>query len=68
MSATNTGTFIIKGYRKKELIAMYETTRDTFNAWLQNVPDIGNYKGKSYTPAQVQKIIDHLGPPRKELF
>jgi hypothetical protein len=60
---TAEGQFSIKAYSIKELIALYGVTYTTFRSWLTKVSDLGDYAGKKYTPAQVQKIVDHLGEP-----
>ena len=56
-------TFTVKAYSKPQLANMYGVSRVTFNKWLQKVSDLGYYLGRCYTPAQVQKIVDHLGTP-----
>jgi hypothetical protein len=48
---------------KAQLAAMYKVSCKTFRSWLSGINDIGEYKGKAYTPAQVQKITQHLGNP-----
>jgi len=55
--------FTIKAYSIKEMYIFYNVTYKTFIAWLKRVDNLGNYTGKKYTPAQVQKIVDHLGYP-----
>lgn len=47
----------------KQLHELYGVSWKTFKAWLAQVPELGEYKGRAYTPAQVQKIINHLGTP-----
>ena len=56
-------SFQMQAYNKKELAALYKVSLRTFKRWLRNVPELGHYVGRCFTPAQVQKIIDHLGTP-----
>ena len=57
--------FEIKAYSKSQLFAHYGVTAQTFRKWLRPIlTEIGTYTGKMYTPAQVKKIVDHLGPPK----
>ncbi|MGZ3999156.1 MAG: hypothetical protein ACXVIY_00935 [Mucilaginibacter sp.] len=55
--------FRIQAYRQKELIIIYGVTWKTWVKWLKKIPDLGTYDGKAYTPAQVNKIVTHIGPP-----
>ncbi|MGZ3983397.1 MAG: hypothetical protein ACXVJE_19370 [Mucilaginibacter sp.] len=61
--STNETTFRIQAYSKKELASLYKRGPKTFKSWIKLIPDLGEYNGKSYTPAQVEKIVTHLGPP-----
>jgi hypothetical protein len=61
--AATASTFIIKSYSKMELVHAYGVSLKTFKAWLSQAPELGEYKGKRYTPAQVLKIVYHLGTP-----
>ncbi|RFZ84774.1 hypothetical protein DYU05_03980 [Mucilaginibacter terrenus] len=64
MTTVHIGTaFLIRACSKKELREAYCVSVKTFNKWLAGVPDLGAYEGKTYTPKQVQKIVDHLGTP-----
>jgi len=65
MSAEQEAKFTIKAYRLKELITFYDVTYKTFRIWLGGVPDLGKCHGKAFTPAQVEKIVNHLGEPWK---
>lgn len=56
-------TFTVKAYSKKELMAMYNVSYITLRKWLEKVVNLGDYDGKKYTPAQVQKIVEHIGTP-----
>jgi len=56
-------TFTVKAYSKKELMAMYNVGEKTLRSWLKKVVDLGSYDGRKYTPAQIQKIVKHLGAP-----
>ena len=58
-----TNTFKLQAYSMRQLRALYNVGRKTFASWLKNIPDLGAYDGKCYTPAQVDKIIKHLGTP-----
>jgi hypothetical protein len=60
---TGQSDFVVKAYRHKELRMLYDVSGKTFRIWLQRVPDLGEYKGKAYTPEQVEKIVKHLGKP-----
>lgn len=42
---------------------MYKVGWKTIKKWLKTVPDLGDRVGGMYTPAQVQKIFNHLGTP-----
>ncbi|WP_025142740.1 hypothetical protein [Pedobacter jeongneungensis] len=55
--------FTVKAYSKKELQALYNVTAKTFRAWIEPIVDLGSYKGRKYTPAQVEKLVYHLGKP-----
>ncbi|MGN7988673.1 hypothetical protein ACTJKC_15095 [Pedobacter sp. 22226] len=55
--------FTIKAYSKKELHALYKVSAKTFRAWIEPIVDLGCYKGQKYTPAQVEKLVFHLGKP-----
>lgn len=56
-------TFTVKAYTKTQMASLYGVSLTTFKRWLHNVHDLGAYLGKCFTPAQVQKIVDHLGNP-----
>ncbi|WP_113636090.1 helix-turn-helix domain-containing protein [Nubsella zeaxanthinifaciens] len=58
-----TADFTIKAYTKKQLAAFYGVSRSTFRRWINQISDLGEYIGKTYTPAQVKKIVEHLGTP-----
>lgn len=55
----------IQPYNKRQLTAMYGIGKAVFNAWLVDVPDLGIYRGRCFTAAQVEKIFAHCGPPHK---
>jgi len=55
--------FKIKAYRKKELAALYDVSTRVFKIWLKNIAELGDYTGRSFTPKQVEKIVEHLGEP-----
>lgn len=59
----NTAEFTVKAYTKTQLASKYGVSLTTFKRWLYNVNDLGAYLGKCFTPAQVQKIVEHLGTP-----
>jgi hypothetical protein len=63
MLAPETKTFAIKALSKGELRHWYGVSAKTFKSWLKQIPDLGLYEGKAYTPAQVAKIVTHLGQP-----
>ncbi len=49
---------------KNELAEAYGVTLKTFNSWIEPLQDIiGEYRGKSFTPKQVEIIYDLLGRP-----
>jgi hypothetical protein len=60
---TNETAFTIKAYPYKTLRVMYGVSWRTFNKWIKKIPDLGEYDGKAYTPAQVEKIVNHIGRP-----
>lgn len=53
----------VKAYGLTELGILYERHYLTVKKWLQKVPDLGERIGRSFNPAQVQKIFNHLGTP-----
>lgn len=55
--------FEIRGYKKWQLAEVYNISRLVLNQWLNTIENLGEYKGRCYTPAQVQKIVNHLGEP-----
>ena len=55
--------FVIQAYSNKELRSYYDVSWETFSKWLGKIPDLGEYEGKKFTPAQVKKIVAHLGEP-----
>jgi hypothetical protein len=57
------GEFEIKALSKKQLRDLYGVSYTTLRAWLKNINDLGDYSGKTFTPAQVNKIVTHLGNP-----
>jgi hypothetical protein len=60
----NKQPFEIKAYTPKELRGEYGVSDKTFASWLSKFRDkVGEVKGKTYTPAQVQIIVEHLGEP-----
>ncbi len=47
-----------------ELRKMYGVSFPTWQKWLEKVPDLKLISGQRvYTPAQVEKIVNHLGNP-----
>jgi len=49
---------------KNQLANAYKVSLKTFISWIEPFRDnIGEYRGKSYTPKQVRKIYDLLGYP-----
>lgn len=49
---------------KKQLATIYEVCTRTLNRWLSpHGAAIGPLSGRLYTPAQIAKIFDILGPP-----
>lgn len=55
--------FKIKAYPLKELRMLYGVSWKTWTVWISKIPGLGDYNGKSYTPAQVEKIVNHIGKP-----
>lgn len=55
--------FKIQAYRLKELRMMYRVSWVTWKKWINKITDLGDYNGKAYTPAQVEKIVNHIGKP-----
>lgn len=47
-------------FNKAQLCDRYGVGRRTLAAWLAEVPELGEYKGRCYTVAQTQKILAHL--------
>lgn len=53
-----------KAFSKSQLANAYEISIETFNSWIKPFKDqIGDYRGKMYTPKQVQIIFERLGEP-----
>ncbi len=49
---------------KIQLAEAYNVSLKTFNRWIEPIKDeLGEYRGKTYTPRQVEKIYDFLGRP-----
>lgn len=44
---------------------LYEVSRNTWWKWEKSVPNLGEYRGREYTPHQIKLIVNHLGPPAK---
>ncbi len=54
----------IKAYTRKELLSMYGVSRTTFWRWLNPFNnEIGDIRGKVFTPKQVKIIFEKLGFP-----
>jgi hypothetical protein len=54
----------IKAQSKNQLAESYEVSIKTFMSWIEPIQDeIGEYRGKSYTPKQVSVIYNYLGHP-----
>lgn len=56
--------FIIKAYNSKELAALYNVTYHVFCEWVKDhKEDIGEQSARTWTPGQVQKMVDLFGQP-----
>lgn len=55
----------IEPQNKQQLADAYGIGRYTLNAWLLDVPELGEYRGRCFTVAQVERIYAHLGLPTK---
>ena len=54
----------IQSMNKKELASLYGVGRQTFSKWLLPfISEIGEYRGRVYTPKQVAIIFKLLGKP-----
>ena len=54
----------IKAQSKSQLANAYEVGIKTFNSWIKPFEkEIGEFRGKSYTPRQVSIIFEKLGEP-----
>lgn len=62
MSVT-TRPFVVKAYTRKELREMYGVSVPTFRKWLKRIPGFTNFDDNTFTPKEVQQIIDHLNTP-----
>jgi hypothetical protein len=58
-------TFQLRPMTKKDLMAFYGVSIRVINNLLGEVNELGEKKGKFYTLKQVEKIIDHIGLPKK---
>lgn len=55
----------VKPYTQFQLIALYGVSRKKFIAWIDDFKDeLGELKGKCYTPKQVRLIFLKLDPPK----
>lgn len=55
-----------KPYSKKQLCLLYGVSDLTLKSWLSPIKDnLGEYRGKSYTPTQVKIIFNFLGEPEE---
>lgn len=51
----------VKPYSKTQLANMYGISVHIFGVWIEEIQeDLGEYKGRMYTPVQVQKIFNLL--------
>ena len=49
---------------KIQLAEAYNVSLKTFKKWIEPIKEeLGEYRGKTYTPKQVDKIYDFLGRP-----
>jgi hypothetical protein len=49
---------------KIQLASAYNVTLKIFGSWIEPLKnEIGEYRGKTYTPKQVRIIYDYLGYP-----
>lgn len=56
---------MIRPYSKKELAHAYEVSSLTLRNWLKPFNHvIGEYKGRKFTPKQVECIFERLGEPK----
>lgn len=54
----------MKSYSKKELARLYNVTTVTLDSWLRPFQsEIGEYRGRLYTPKQIAIIFSKLGEP-----
>lgn len=54
----------VQAMSKSQLASAYGVGLDTFNSWIKPFQEeIKEYRGKVYTPKQVQKIFELLGEP-----
>lgn len=60
-------TFSIEAYSPKQLRALYKVSKRTWCSWIAPIREkIGELKGKTYTPKQVETIVEHLGEPNND--
>ena len=64
MSTENT-IYPIKPYSKGQLAQMYDVSVYTLRKWLKNVPGLTLTDDQIFTPAEIEKIFNHLGAPSK---
>lgn len=54
----------IQAYSKKQLADLYKISLLTLNSWLKPFEnEIGCYRGKCYTPKQINTIFKYIGNP-----
>lgn len=55
----------LKPLNYKQLAAIYDVTHKTLKCWLQPfMEEIGEMRGKTFTPMQVRIIYQRLGEPK----
>ena len=55
---------VYKPQTKQELAHAYGVTLRTISSWLEpHLDEVGERKGRTYTPKQIKIIYDIIGPP-----
>lgn len=58
------GKDAIRAQSKNQLAEAYQVSLKTFVSWIEPLnEELGEYRGKTFTPKQVQMIYNFLGRP-----
>lgn len=55
----------VVSYNKQKIAMLYGISEKQLNSWMQDEDfqkDFGEYRGKAFTPKQIEIMVDHFGP------